>query len=269
MSCKNTFSKFIKNTQKRYTITSDGIVYSNYRYNKNGEKIFIKKELSRKLLSKEGKSLVVSLLFGKYSKNNKPKHIYINTLMEKCFSLTPPDKYHFYDLTYKDGNFLNSSLSNLVYKIRVLNSSKYIYYPQPFYNSNGKITHKICGICGKKKEIINFNLQKSKGYNKTYRNMCESCRAIKQWNYIKSDIDRFNKYKKKTKDWSETEIGKKYYKEYRKKMAKYEYDNITPHFIASSLKMQQKDLTPDIINISKKKILLLRQIKQKQNEQKN
>ena len=149
--------KFITGTNKRYSITEDGIVYSNYRYNKNGKKIFNQIEVRRYLNNPENKTLVVSLQFGKYSPNNKMKKVYLNTLMEKCFSLKPPDKYHFYDLVCKDGN--SASLNNLEYRIRTNKASEYKYYPQPFYNTRGKITHKQCAVCGNKKEISHFSLQ--------------------------------------------------------------------------------------------------------------
>lgn len=252
--------KFIPNTNKRYTITEEGIIYSNYRYNRNGKKIYNKREIRRYLNNPNNKTLVVDLQFGKYSLTNKMKTVYLNTLMAKCFSLTPPDKFHFYDLRFKDGDCFNSSLENLEYRIRT--NSK--IYPQPFYNLTGKITHKICGECGAKKEIENFNLQNPKedGQNKTYRNVCEPCRAKIQWANITADIKKLKRHILKTKRWAETKEGQKYFKEYRKNRSKYEYENLTPHYLASSLRMNEKDLTPELIALSRKRILLVRNIKQ-------
>lgn len=261
--------KIIPNTNKRYTITEDGKVYSNYRYANNGKKIFYRREIRRRryLNNQKNKTLVVSLQFGKYSLTNKTKTIFLNTLMEKCFSLTPPDKFHFYDLRFKDGNCFNSSLSNLEYRIR----TNHKHYPQPFYNLTGKITHKVCGECGEKKEIKNFSLQKPKqeGQNKTYRNVCEPCRAKIQWANISSDIKRLKRHIANTKRWAESKEGKRYFEIYRKNRSKYEYENLTPHYLATSLGMNKKDLTPELISLARKRILLTRAIKQQKNEKTN
>lgn len=256
--------KFIPDTNKRYTITEEGIIYSNYRYNKNGKKIYNRMEIRRYLNNPKNKTLVVGLQFGKYSLTNKMKTVSLNTLMAKCFSLTHPDKFHFYDLRFKDGDFFNSALSNLEYRIRTNVSSNHKFYPQPFYNLTGKITHKVCGECGAKKEIKNFNLQKPKeeGQNKTYRNVCEPCRAKIQWANITSDIKRLKRHIVNTKRWAESKEGKRYFEVYRKNRSKYEYENLTPHYLASSLRMNEKDLTPELISLAKKRILLTRTIKQ-------
>jgi hypothetical protein len=268
--------KFIPNTNKRYTITEDGIVYSNYRYANNGKKIFNRREIRRYLNNEKNKTLAVSLQFGKYSLTNKMKTICLNTLMEKCFSLTPPDKFHLYDLRFKDGNCFNSALSNLEYRIRTNVSSNHKHYPQPFYNLNGKITHKVCGECGDKKEIKNFNLQKPKEewQNKTYRNVCEPCRSKIQWAKISSDIKRLKRHIVKTKRWAESKEGKRYFEVYRKNRSKYEYENLTPRYLALSLGMNKlgmnkKDLTPELISLARKRILLTRAIKQQKNEKTN
>lgn len=254
--------KFIPDTNKRYSITEDGIVYSNYRYNKNGKKVFNQREIRRYLNNPANKTLVVNLQFGKYSSSNKMKTVNLNTLMEKCFSLKPPDKYHFYDLVCREGNAV--PLDNLEYRIRTKKASEYKYYPQPSYNLTGKITHKICGVCGDKKDIECFNLQKpkEKGQKKTFRNTCETCRAKKQWAYITSDIKRLKRHILHTKRWAETKEGKKYFQKYRKHRYKYEYENLTPHYLAKSLRMNEKDLTLELISLSRKRILLVRTIKQ-------
>ena len=260
---KGTVIKFIPNTDKRYSITDGGIVISNYKYNKQGKKAFHRIEICRYFNNNKNKTLVVNLQLGKHSDANKPKTFYLNTLMEKCFSLSPPDKFHFYDLCFKDGNPFNSSLNNLEYRIRTNELSNYKFYPQPFYNLSGKITHKTCAICGNKKEIKFFNLQKPKenGQNKTYRNQCEHCRYTRQWKTISDDIDKLKRHRDNTKKWAESSKGKKYFKEYHKKSGKYERENLLPHYLAASLRMNVKDLTPELISLSRKRILLTRKIK--------
>ena len=62
--------KIIPYTNGRYTITSDGIIYSNYRYKNNGEKE-IRKKINSKLLMNN--YAVTSIQYGKWSKTNKPK----------------------------------------------------------------------------------------------------------------------------------------------------------------------------------------------------
>lgn len=261
--------KFIPNTNKRYSITEEGIVFSNYRYSNNGKKFFQRKEIRRYFNNQKNKTLVVNLQFGKYSPNNRMTTVYLNTLMEKCFKLKKPDKYHFYDLRFKDGDCFNSSLKNLEYKIRVNADAQYNFYPQPFYDLKGKITHKRCARCGNKKQIEFFHLQKpkKKGQNKTYRNSCEPCRAKKQWEWIKADEERLkNRYTMQTK-WANSKEGRLYYEKFRKDRYAYDKKNITPHYIASGLKLYKdgisaKELTPEMIKIATKAILLRRKINQ-------
>lgn len=263
--------RFIPNTNKRYSITENGIIFSNYRYSNQGKKIFHKKEIARHLNNTNSKTLVVSLQFGKNSDKNKPKTVYLNTLMEKCFSLKPPDKFHFYDMTFKDGNCFNSSLSNLEYRIRVSDESNYKFYPQPFYNLRGKITHKICAVCGDKKDINNFNLQKPKkrARNKTYRNQCEKCRSKRQLAYINADINRIRRARMNAKKWANTKEGISYYKNYRKVYGKHSREELTLHYLSTILRINIKDLTPELISLCRKRVLLNRKIKQHKNEKAN
>ena len=252
--------KFIIGTNKKYSITENGIVYSNYKICNNGKKFYKRVEVAKYLNTPKSKSLVVNLQFGKYSEYNKMKTLCISTLMEKHFSLRPPDKYHFYDLDYKDGNYLNTSLDNLVYKIRTLGDEK--YYPQPFYNGKGKITHKICKECGIKKDIGHFHLQNPKDNNRTYRNKCETCRSKLQWENIKSDSEKKKRFIENHKRWSNSEKGKKYHRKYDEAWRKFQRDNITESYISSIYKMKIKDLTPELILLTKKSTNLKRTINQ-------
>jgi hypothetical protein len=254
---------FIPNTKKRYSIDKKGEVYSHYRFLNNGKKqnhIF----KIRRYTQNNNKTLLVSLVLDKGAKN---KVFYITTLMETCYNLQKPDNYHFYDLRYKDNDFTNTSLDNLIYKIRLQKDSNYNFYPQPFYDNKGNITHKICGVCGEKKNINDFHLQlaKRQNENNTYRNMCESCRAKRRWQVIKSDKDLYEKYMLKGKEWANSKEGILYYKNYRINYNIHERDNLTPHYISTSLRMKINELTPTLIELSKKRIKLKRQIKNQTN----
>lgn len=256
---------FIPKTNKRYSISESGIVYSNYRFNKNRKRIYRNVVIKPHLNNNENKTACVTLHYGPlWSNSNTIKTVCLNTLMQCCFNLTPPDKFHFYDLRFRDGNCFNATLENLQYRIRTDADSNYNFYPQPIYNSNGKITHKICADCGEEKEIGCFNLQipKDEGHNKTFKNRCKQCIYKKQWSTIKADKKRLTKYNECVKRWAKSKDGQTYYKNYRKIRSKYDFENLTPHYLGSSLRMSQRDLTPTIIQISRKVILLTRTIKQ-------
>ena len=126
-----------------------------------GKKYFKIKEIKAYLNIANAKSTVVNLQFRKYSLINKMKTVHVSTLMEKCFKLNPPDKFHFYDLTFKDGNCFNSELSNLEYRIRTHSASNYNYYPQPFYNLKSIIIKYVEIVEIKKKlKILIYKNQK-------------------------------------------------------------------------------------------------------------
>lgn len=255
---------FIPNTNKRYSIFKDGNVYSNYRYTNNGKKLYKKVLLKKYRQLKNSNSTVISLW---QESEKKPKIIHLMTLLKTCFNLKPPDNFHLYELKPKDGDYYNTSLKNLVFRIKVDSDSNYKFYPQPIYKK-GKITHKICAICGKKKDISYFSLliPKKETHNKTYRNRCKRCGYLRQYNSIKADEKRYLKYKQLFKEWQNSEIGQKYYKQYHKDRYKYDKENITPHYIGSKLrlykdKLSYKDLPIKFIDLYKKTILLQRKIK--------
>lgn len=254
---------FIPKTDKRYSISSNGIVFCNYRFSNNGQKFYKKAVVKKYLLNKVSKTACVSLQIGKWSASNRMKAFYLNTLMEKCFNLRPPDKFHFYDLRFKDGDCFNVSLNNLEYRIRMETDSKYRFYPKPIYNQRGKIIRKICACCGAEKDIDAFQLQapKEEGQNKTYRNICEKCRSSIQWKTVKSNPERFARNKRHVEKWAKSKEGQKYYKKYRRVYCKNQVETLHPHYIASCLRIRQSELTPTLLQISRKKILLSRTIK--------
>ena len=101
--------KFIPHTQKRYSVTSEGIVYSNYRYNFTGKRSYKRKSVSKRL---SNGSAVFNLQLNK-PYNQRQKIVSINSLMKDVFNLKLPDVFHMYALKNKDGNPLNNSLDNL------------------------------------------------------------------------------------------------------------------------------------------------------------
>lgn len=261
------FIKYIPNTDFRYSISENGQVFSHYKYNKKGEKFYKLKEVSQHFNIKTSKSKSVSLQIGKFSKENKMKIISILTLMEICFNLKPPDKYHLYDLLIDEDIKNGSLLDKLVYKIRVNKDANYKFYPSPTYSKNGKIIKKVCGDCGNEKRIKCFVLHnpKKEWQNKTYRNICETCRYTRRIESIKKDNIKFEKYKIARQKWNKTEQGKMYHKKYITEYHLKNKQKITNRYIAKSLKLRIGDLNKKIITISKKRILLTRKIQENEN----
>jgi hypothetical protein len=261
------FIKYIPNTDFRYSISENGKVLCHYKYNNKGEKFYKLKEVSQHFNISTSKSKSVSLQIGKYSKENKMKTISILTLMEICFNLKPPDKYHLYDLSI-DENIKNGNLlDKLVYIIRTNKDSNYKFYPSPTYSKNGKIIKKICADCGEEKKISFFVLQnpKKEWQNKTYRNICEPCRSKRQIESYKNDELRIEMRKIVQNKWNKSENGKMYHKEYINKYYLINKQKITKRYIAKSLKLRIGDLNKKIITISKKRILLTRKIQENEN----
>lgn len=189
---------FIPDTDKRYSITEEGIVYSHYKYTNQGNKYYRRKIVKPYFTNNRGKYQRVELYYYKKRK----KTIALSTLMESCFSLEPPDKHHHYDLVPIDGDYSRAVLSNLEYKIRTMSCN---YYPKPYYDSNGLIVRKKCGACGEVKVIENFELQipKIKSRLKTYSNVCATCKNAKKkdnlTNYYVASCLQVHKYGLTTK----------------------------------------------------------------------
>lgn len=249
--------KIIPYTNGRYTITSDGIIYSNYRYRNNGEKE-IKKTIYSKFLMHN--CAVISIQYGKWSKTNKPKITYVNTLMINAFNLKKPDKFHFYDIKFKNGNVLDNSLDNLEWRIRCNDNMK--FYPQPYYNKKGDITSKCCLHCGKIKDISFYVLQPvtKEAHHPTYKNKCKSCIYLCQRKSLKLDKVRYAKAIEHSKNYAKSESGITYYKQYRIDRYKKAYDEINNHYISSCLKILQKELTPELKTIFISKTNLKRKL---------
>ena len=161
--------KFIPDTNNLYSINENGVVFS-YVLNRELVKTVIKQ------------TAFVSIRYAYYY---KPKVISVNKLMKNVFNIQPPDNYHGYDIICDDGDALNNSRINLKFVIRL--NREYKYYTQPFYDCYGIITHKICGVCGDKKDIKYFPLDIAPNRKKTYRAICCHCKSIERKNQLAND----------------------------------------------------------------------------------
>lgn len=249
--------KFIPNTEKKYSITSDGIVYSNYKNTNNGGKFYEKKPVTKYV--QQG-SCMVNIQFGKCSKTNPSKVVFMSTLMKDIFKLKKPDTFHMYSLRPKNGDLLDSSLDNLEWRIRT--TSDFNFYPQPYYDKKGNITSKCCSNCGNIKDISYYMLQKPNrlGENSTYRNKCRQCTHKHQWESINSDENKLSRFNEQRKVYANSEKGKAYHREYGIAWKKKSYDMISDYYISENLKIEIKDITPELREIYKKRITLKRKL---------
>jgi hypothetical protein len=256
--------KFIPGTQKKYSITSDGLVYSNYKNTNNGGKFYEKKAVSKYL--QQG-SAVLNLQIGKFSKTNKPKVFFVNTLMKEIFKLKKPDVFHMYDLKFKNGDALDNSLDNLEWKIRCNDDVN--FYPQPYYNKKSDIISKCCSHCGKIHDINRYVLQKPNkpGENSTYKNKCKSCMHKHRWISINSDEHKLFKFNQQRKAFTNSEKGKIYHKQYSIVWKKKESDKISDYYISENLKINIKEITPELREVYKKKITLKRKLENHGNKE--
>jgi len=249
--------KFIPGTKKKYSVTSDGIVYSNYKNTNTGEKFYQKKPVTKYI--QQG-SCLVNIQFGKYSKSNKSKVVFMNTLMTDIFKLKKPDAFHMYSLRPKNGDLLDTSLDNLEWRIR--STSDFKFYPQPYYDKKGNITSKCCSYCGNIKDISNYVLQKPNrpSENSTYKNKCRSCAHKNQWKRINSDENKLSKFNEQRKAYANSEKGKAYHKQYNIAWKKKNSDMVSNYYISQNLKIEIKDVTPELREIYKKRITLKRKL---------
>jgi hypothetical protein len=249
--------KFIPDTEERYSITSEGIIYSNYRYHKSGTKYYKKVQLC---VTNVKNNAVVGLQYGKKSKTNLPKKMWVNILMRDIFNLKQPDENHLYFLICKDGNVCNNSLDNLEWRIKCISDIN--FYPQPYYNDEGDIISKCCSNCGEIKDISGFKLKtpNKEQYRHTYRNKCIICDNRVKWNNIKSDCDRLIRYRENQAKSRNSEHRKKTISIYQRKRNIIHYNNVSDIYIAHCLKVSTTDITPELREIYKKKTTLKRKL---------
>lgn len=246
-------SHFIENTNDRYSINENGEIHSHYRFLNNGKRT---ERLYKCVVYACQRGVRASII---YNNEKRTKSVFISTLMIKYFNLTPPDNFHLYELSHKDGNKLNFSLSNIEYKIRLTNEHN--FYPQPFYK-NGKIVSKICGQCGEKIDIKHFTLQSLdiKSKKRTYRNTCNFCRNKNNWHLKKTNKSSYEKHLLALNKWRNSESGKQYMKKYSIYYAKHSKETMNDHYICTILKIRKEDLTDKLRELQKKKLALRRQI---------
>lgn len=255
--------KFIPHTQKRYSVTSEGIVYSNYRYNFTGKRSYKRKIVSKYL---NNGCVVVNLEVNK-SPIRKQTTISINTLMKNVFNLRAPDVFHMYGLKNKDGNIMNNSLDNLEWKIKCRDGIT--FYPQPYYDKKGNITSKCCSHCGEIRDISRYELVKPQieGHNYTYRNKCVPCVSKYQWNRIKSNPDEYNRHLMKTDQFKKSEKGKAYRKQYNTNRYEKGSKEMNDYYISKCLHILIKDITPELREIYKNKITLTQKLENHGNKE--
>lgn len=244
--------KFIKNTNKRYSISSQGIVYSHYRMTRSGR--LYRDSIVAKNTDSPFRLFAKVVLF-----TSKGRQAFlVNSLMITYFKLKPPDKYNLYDLKPLDGNPFNHAITNLEFKIRHSGN----IYPQPSY-LDSKIVAKICQTCGEKKDITAFNLWHGK-----YRNDCNQCRAEENWQRIVNSPAKLRRHCLETKAWAKSVPGRRYLKRYWKDSAAHHKEVLSVHYIAAAQKIHQlglkeKDLPADFTELCRSYILLKRTINEK------
>ena len=255
--------KFIPGTKKKYSITSEGIVYSHYRYNFTGKRSYKRKIVSKHL---SNGSAVFNLQLNK-PHNQRQKTVSINSLMKDVFNLKLPDVFHMYALKNKDGDLMNNSLDNLEWKIRCRDGIN--FYPQPYYDKKGNITSKCCSYCGEIRDINQFELIKPKaeGHNYTYRNKCVPCMSKYQWNRIKSNDDEYARHLIKRNKFKNSEKGKVYHRQYNTYRYNKSSKEINDYYISKCLRVSKNELTPELREIYKKKVTLTRKLENHGNKE--
>lgn len=249
--------KFIPNTDNRYSISDEGIVYSHYRYQKSNKRRY-RESIVKIYIFNSSPAVSLNIM-------GRTKVIFVKTLMKELFNIDPPDDYHQYVLINKDKNLLKNSIENLEYRITLL--SDYNYYPQPFYNKKGEIIHKICMRCGKKKDISGFQLQSSyKSKKLTYRNECTKCKVDNNWKRIKNNKSSYEKYIVTHNKWRNSEEGNQYYKNYNKNKYEKEKKELSRRFLSKRLHLheygiRESEIPDELVELLKKEYLLREKFK--------
>jgi hypothetical protein len=228
--------KFIPGTNKQYSITSEGIVYRNYTFKSSNN-------IERKILTKtkggKGKYSYIS-----FNTQDKRIVITVNRLMQQVFKIKKPINKGKCTLINKDGNIFNNSLSNLKWEEILI--IKYKFHPK-IYVKNDKIDSKRCGHCGIVKNIKEFT-KEIKGKPAFY-NSCLSCQRERMYKSLKNDPERYKKHLQYNKN---------------KHM-----NLISNYYIAQCLKLDLKELTPELIKLQKKNLTIQRQLKNNGKENQN
>lgn len=256
---------FIPGFKNKYSINDAGEVWSHYKHLRNGRKVRCDKMIA--IRKGTAGSPLVSLWLEKQSSMGV---FYVRTLMKQLFDIAPPDNYHFYDLVPKDGAWNNCSAENLVWRIR-FSTRSWRYYPQPFYNKNGDITHKMCCDCGVKKQISDFflnpprekNTRERARWRYTYSNNCTPCSSKKAWSSIMASPAKHRRHLENCSRWRKLKRGRAYYRKYESTLR----INLSDRYIKTSLSQQSSlcraDVTPQMINIQRKSLIIKRKLKTK------
>lgn len=104
-------SKFIEDTDEKYSIRNDGVVIRHYRYDKWGNKLTKDYVLTNHIRidkRKQSKSPVIVVTF------NKQQFI-LKSLIAKYFNLALPQNTKVYEIKHKDNDFTKCGIDNLYY----------------------------------------------------------------------------------------------------------------------------------------------------------
>jgi hypothetical protein len=180
--------------------------------------------------------------------------------MKNAFKLKQPDEHHHYCLKHINDNVLDCSLDNLEWKIKC--ESGVNFYPQPYYNDQGDITSKCCSNCGEIQNINVFYFKKAirEGERRTYTNQCKKCRHKQKWITIKSNPDRLAKYKLEQSISRKSKHRRETLNTYMRKRHNKNAIEINDAYVSYCLKVPQKELTPELKELTLKRLTLKRKL---------
>lgn len=252
---------FIEGFDEKYSIREDGNVVSNYLINNKGNRTYRERIIGKWL---SHKTPVVSLYTPKSASTKekdtrtnfktKVKNISVYSLMIKYFNIQKPDEFHNYEIYPFDGDENNTELKNLKYKISF--KIEYPYKINIFYNDDGDILSKICGICGKNVEIKHYSLSSlTNGYNI----QCNPCRGKKGWELLKKNPEGMER-----KRATQIKYNKlPHVKERNNKLGKMRIKNISNSYLNTLIRQQGLDpscFTEEMKDIYRLNIKIKREI---------
>jgi hypothetical protein len=147
-------------------------------------------------------------------------------------------------LCHINGDILDFNISNLEFK--PINHRSNPFEAQHFCE-DGKIISKICCSCGVKRDIHYFQEVKSSNGRHSIRNSCRFCEtklSMKSFNKKMSDPSFYKLYRANRREYDKAQTEK-----------------ITALHIAGMWGASVRDITPEILDLCRKKILLQRRLR--------